>query len=134
MARRKRRKNNTVQGNVDLRTVIVKIIIGSAVGVALFFMLTALASAICLKGDFSEKNYKYIVVAIGAFIGFVCGYVTVRPIRRKCVLLGAVGFVPAGMIILLFAFYFGHGGIGSVGWLFALVSMIFSALGGAVAS
>lgn len=134
MAKRKRRKKNTVQGNVDLRTVIIKIIVGSTVGVALFFALTALASAISLKFDFDESKYKYMVIAIGALVGFLCGYITVRPVRKKGPLLGAVSVVPASMIILLFSFYFGHGGIGAIGWIFALVSIVFAMLGGAVAS
>ena len=133
MAKRKRRKKNTVQGNIDLRTVIIKIIIGSAVGVALFFALTALASLIGLKLDINEEKYKYLIVAIGSLVGFICGYITVKPVQRKGLLLGAVSVVPADFIILLFSFYFGHGGIGSVGWLFALISVVFAALGGTVA-
>ncbi len=130
----KRRKKNTVQSNVDLRTVIIKIIIGSTVGVALFFALMALMSAISLKLDLDESRYKYFMIAIGAIIGFVCGYITVKPVRKKGALLGAVSVIPAGMIILLFSFYFGHGGIGTVGWIFALISVVFGMLGGAVAS
>ena len=127
------KKRRKPKAKADLRTVIVRTLTGSAVGTAVFFALTALASFICLKKDSAPEAYGYFELAIGAAAGFLCGYTAVKPVRKKGIIVGAVSSMPMYLIVTCAAALISHGGIGLMGWILGAVMLAAGAAGGIVA-
>ncbi len=116
-----------------MKTTAVKALIGSAVGLAGFFVLTLLGSFILWKKDSDTEIFKYIMLVFGALSGFVCGFVAVRPIRKNGIAVGALSALPPYLIIMLVSVLVAKSGIGLIGWILFGVMLLFSAIGGIVA-
>ncbi|MBR6531517.1 MAG: TIGR04086 family membrane protein [Clostridia bacterium] len=128
---KKRRTKPQVSG--DIRTIAVKILIGSLVGVLLFFVLTALASFLLWKTDTDESVYKFVILSVGAFAAFAGGFVAVRPIRKNGIALGTLSTILPYFIVILVSALVAKSGMGAVGWILLPLQILFSAIGGIIA-
>lgn len=126
----KRRKQKV---EADLRTIIVRVLFMSGIGTAVFFVLTALASFVCLKNDSSPEAYGYFDLAIGTAAGFVCGFFATRPVKKKGLIIGTVSTMPMYLVVSCISILVSHGGLGLTGWLLGAVMLIAGAIGGIVA-
>ena len=129
---KKKRTRNLATVN-DTKKIIIKILIGSGVGTALFFVLTALSAFILLQNDSDVNSYKYIMLLVGAISGFLSGFVAVRPLRKNGIAFGAVSALPMYLIAIIVSILLSRSGIGLIGWIMLALTMFFSAIGGIVA-
>lgn len=127
------KKRRKPKADADLRTVIIKALIGSAVGTAVFFALTALIAFICLKNDSAPESYKFFMLAVGAVSGFLCGYSAVKPVRKKGIIIGILSTMPMYFVISCVSMLVSHGGIGAVGWILCAVLLAAGGTGGIIA-
>lgn len=126
-------KKRKPKAEANLKTIIIKALIGSVAGTALFFALTALTSFICLKNDSSQESYRFFMLAIGAVSGFICGYLAVKPVRKKGFLTGALSVLPMYLITACVSMLASHGGLGVVGWILCGVLLVAGSIGGIIA-
>lgn len=133
MAKKKRKRKSAQQGNADLRTVIVKTLIGSVIGAVMFFLLVALMSLIVLKADMSQSPYKYMILGAGMISGFICGFAAVRPVRKNGIVVGALSALPMYLLAVTLATLNSRTGIGVIGWILLGVMIVFAAIGGILA-
>lgn len=128
-----KKRRTKPQVSTDIKTVAIKALIGSAVGLVLFFALTALASFALWKADADSEVFKYIMLIIGAVAGFVGGFVAVRPTRKNGIAVGALSALPTYLAVILTSTLVSKSGVGVIGWVFLAVLVLFSAIGGIVA-
>lgn len=121
------------QTGSDIKTVAVKALIGSLVGVILFFALTALASFILWKTDSDESIYKFVLLLIGAVASFTGGFVAVRPTRKNGIAVGALSALPVYLLEILASVLVSKSGIGVIGWIMLAVQILVAAIGGIIA-
>ena len=79
MPKNKRRKPKAESTN--LRGIILKILVGSALNVILYSALCVIFSLVSFKADFDLSMYKYFIFAISAVSGFFGGFKAVGAIR-----------------------------------------------------
>lgn len=126
----KRRKPKT---EANLRTVIIKALIGSVIGSVLYFLLTLLTSLICLKNDSAPESYKFFMLAIGAISGFICGHFAVKPVHKNGIIIGSLSTLPVYLIVTCTSILVSHAGIGLIGWILCGVMLVSGAVGGIIA-
>ena len=126
----KKRKSGT---EADLRTVIIKMLTGAAVGTAVYFALAAAASFISLKKDTAPEGFGFLDLALGAFAAVLCGFVAVKPIMKKGLIVGALSTMPMYFVIACICILVTHGGIGMYGWILGGVMLLAGAVGGIIA-
>lgn len=126
-------KRRKPKAEANLKTAIIKALVGSAVGTAVFFALTALAAFICLKGDSDPDSYKFFILAAGAVSGFVCGFAAVKPVKKKGIIAGALSTLPMYFITVCTAMLISHGGLGLIGWILCAVMLASGGVGGIIA-
>lgn len=131
MQKKKRTKASAAVN--DTKNIIIKILIGSGVGTAVFFALTALSAFILLQNDSDTPIYKYIILLAGAISGFLSGFVAVRPLRKNGIAFGSVSALPAYLIAVLVSALIARSGIGLIGWILLAVMVVFASVGGIVA-
>lgn len=131
MQKKKRTKASAAVN--DTKNIIIKILIGSGVGTAVFFLLTALSAFILLQNDSDTPIYKYIMLLAGAFSGFLSGFVAVRPLRKNGLAFGSVSALPVYLIAVLVSVLIARSGIGLIGWILFAVMVVFASVGGIVA-
>lgn len=129
----KKRRTKASAAVNDTKNIIIKILIGSGVGIAVFFALTVLAAFILLKNDSDMNIYKYIILLTGAVSGFLSGFVAVRPMRKNGIAFGAVSALPVYLVAIIVSIILSRSGIGLIGWILLALMVIFSAVGGVVA-
>lgn len=128
-----KKRRTKPQAGSDIKTVIIKALTGSLVGIILFFALNALASLILWKADTDESVYKFVSLVIGAVTAFVCGFVAVRPTRKNGVAVGALSVLPVYLFEIIASVLVSRSGIGLIGWILLAVQLLFSAIGGIIA-
>lgn len=131
MQKKKRTKASATVN--DTKNIIIKILIGSGVGTAVFFALTALSAFILLQNDSDTPIYKYIMLLAGAISGFLSGFVAVRPLRKNGLAFGSVSALPVYLIAVLVSVLIARSGIGLIGWILLAVMVVFASVGGIVA-
>ncbi len=112
-------------------SLLNRVLIASAVGSAMFFALVALFSFAVLKTDmFSSSSYMFFGIISAALSSFLCGFITVRPIKKNGIANGALsGLVQA--LICSAVMFFVNGNKSGVGiFIMMAVFVVFSALGG----
>lgn len=132
MPKNKRRKPKAEAMN--LKGIIFKILVGSALTVILYSALCVIFSLVCLKADFDLSLYKYFIFAISAVSGFFGGFKSVGTIRKNGLLFGAMSALPAFLIIFLVASIISRTGIAVSGRISAIIMTVFSAVGGIVSA
>lgn len=82
-----------------------RILIGAAVAAGMFFIVLCVVSFAALKSDMSEDVYTTAGRLIAIASGFVGGFVSVLPVRRKGLVTGAacgaLGAVPAMIAVFI---------------------------------
>lgn len=63
-------------------------LIGNALGAAIFFILLSIASAVILKKGVSSGAYAPVSIVCAAIAAFIAGLFSVIPIRKNGLLLG----------------------------------------------
>lgn len=121
------------KAEANLRTVIINMLIGAAVGTTIYFALTALAAFISLKRDVAPEGFGFTDLALGAFAGVLCGFVAVKSVRKKGFLVGALSTMPMYFIIAGVCVIVSHGEIGTFGWILGGVLLLSGAVGGIIA-
>ena len=122
MPKNKRRKPKAESTN--LRSIILKILVGSSLNVILYSALCVIFSLVSLKADFDLSMYKY----------FIFGFKSVGAIRKNGLLFGALSALPAFLIIFLVASIISRTGIAVSGRISAIIMTVFSAVGGIVSA
>lgn len=117
----------------DLRSVIIKILTGAAVGTAVYFALTAVTAFISLKKDIDPRGFGFTDLALGAAAAVICGFIAVKKVRKKGLLLGALSTLPMYFIIVCACLLASHCGIGMYGWILGGVMLLAGAVGGIIA-
>lgn len=130
MPKKRRSKPQTADG---IKTVIIKALIGSLVGLVVFFLLTALAAFILWKTDADGVIFKYIMLLVGAVSGLVGGFTAVRPTRKNGIAVGALSALPCYLIEILVSVLVAKNGIGTIGWILMIIQLVLSAVGGIIA-
>lgn len=72
----------------DKKTLLISLLIGNALGVAIFFILLSIASAVMLKKGVSSGAYTPVSIVCAAIAAFIAGLFSVIPIRKNGLLLG----------------------------------------------
>ena len=126
-------KRRKPKPEANLRNIVIKSLIGSAIGTAAFFALTALLSFICFKNDSDPVSYKFFILAAGAAAGFLCGFSAAKPLKKRGAVIGAVSTMPMYFIVVCVALLAVHSGIGAVGWVMCGVMLASGAVGGITA-
>ena len=70
------------------KTLLISLLIGNALGVAIFFILLSIASAVMLKKGVSSGAYTPVSIVCAAIAAFIAGLFSVIPIRKNGLLLG----------------------------------------------
>lgn len=117
----------------DLKTVIIKTLTGSLVGLVIFFLLTAAATAVLWKTDADSEIYKYILLSVGAVSAFICGFVAVRPVRKNGIVFGALSVLPVYLITIIVSMLISKSGVGLFGWILLGIQLLLAAVGGIIA-
>lgn len=118
-----------VKGGFPLK----RIMIISLIGCFLFFIFTALFSCLILKNGISSSLYMPVGMVLGAVSAVLSGFATVRPIKEKGALYGALtGFIQSLLCsVVLFVVNGGSAGTGI--FILAGLMILASALGGIAA-
>lgn len=72
----------------DKKTLLISLLIGNALGAAIFFILLSIASAVMLKKGVSSGAYTPVSIVCAAIAAFIAGLFSVIPIRKNGLLLG----------------------------------------------
>lgn len=73
----------------DKKTLLISLLIGNALGVAIFFILLSIASAVILKKGVSSGAYTPVSIVCDAIAAFIAGLFSVIPIRKNGLLFPA---------------------------------------------
>ena len=111
----------------------IKIIIGSAIGTALYFLIVAIAAAAVLKSGTGSSAYLPIGFASGILSGFAGGFAAVRPIKEKGAVFGALSGLGQALLCSVVLFNVNRAAAGSGMLILSLIIIICSALGGIAA-
>lgn len=110
---------------------INRVIIGSVIGAVLFFMFIALFSVLVLKTDaFSSSFYMPAGLMSGAVSSFLCGFITVRPIKKNGAALGALSGLVQALICSAAIFFINSNNSGVGIFILMAVIVAFGAVGG----
>ena len=111
----------------------IKIIIGSAIGTVLYFLIVAVAAVAVLKSGSGTSVYMPIGFAAGVLSGFAGGFAAVRPIKEKGAMFGALSGLGQALLCSIVLFIVNKATAGSGMFILSLIIIICSALGGIAA-
>ena len=117
----------------SIRTEAVRVLVGSLTGIAVYFVLTAVASLILWKADTDESLYKFIMLLVGAAAAFAGGFAAVRPVRKNGIIVGALSVLPVYAVELVVSLLVSKSGIGIIGWILLAIQLTVAAVGGIIA-
>ena len=63
----------------DKKTLLISLLIGNALGTAIFFILLSIASAVILKKGVSSGAYTPVSIVCAAIAAFIAGLFSVHP-------------------------------------------------------
>lgn len=117
----------------DKKTLLISMLIGNALGAAIFFILLSIASAVILKKGVSSGAYAPVSIVCAAIAAFTAGLFSVIPIRKNGLLLGLCSSVLLIACVVISA----AAAVGSVGIKTAIavaVAAVCSCVGGILAA
>ena len=65
------------------RTLLISLLIGNSLGVAIFFILLSIASAVILKKGVSSEAYTPVSIICSGAAALMAGFISVCPIRKN---------------------------------------------------
>ncbi len=107
---------NKKSNNLNIKKAAAGIIIGTAAGAAVFFIITALISVIIYKNDISETVFGILMLIPSAVSGFICGYISVLPSRKNGLLTGLLSSLPLIFIIAAVSVFLSKSSVSITGW------------------
>lgn len=116
MPNKKTKRKKSAKAQSGAVFIMKKIATASLVGLALFFILIAIMSFFCYKGDADPGIYKIIIIAVSAICGFVCGFAAVLPVKHNGLVIGFLSVLPMYFLIFAAVTILNKQVIGSVGW------------------
>lgn len=125
--------SKNTNGN-SLKANTICVLTGNILGVLLFFIFTAIASAIILKNSLSSSVYFPALLLTGALSGIVAGFVSVLPIRKNGLITGVLSSILTVIAILITAALASEKALGIKAALTAVVAAICCATGGILAA
>ena len=85
----------------DKKTLLISLLIGNALGVAIFFILLSIASAVILKKGVSSGAYTPVSIICSGAAALMAGFISVCPIRKNGLLLGLCSSVlPVACVVI----------------------------------
>lgn len=129
---KKRSKSSTKDNGTKF--IATKILIGSAVGAAFFFILLALSALLALKQDMDPKNFDIIVLVVCALSSALCSYVSVRQIQKNGLILGMISAFALYFIVLIVVSIVNRAPLSTTGWAALGVMLVFGAAAGVFAA
>ena len=127
-----KKKKKSPSNDNSKKAIIKKIIIGTAVGLGLFYGLMLIFSAITVKVDLSESIKKilpFIAIALSSFVG---GYVSCRMIKNNGFINGSIT-ASAEMLLICISLFLFNDNIGLKTAVAFLIMLITGAIGGILA-
>lgn len=115
------------------KTPFTKIIIGSVISTVLFFIIIALFALSALNSVFSSSSYMPVGMVSGSLTAFAGGFISVRKLKEKGVLFGAVSGIIQAVLCSVILFVINNGSVGTGVFILSALIIIFSALGGIAA-
>ena len=109
---------------------IAKVTAVSLIGSVLFFSFTALFSLFALKNNISSSTYMPSGLIAGAVSAFIAGFITVRPIKQKGALYGALSGFFQALICSIVLFIVNGGSAGTGIFILSGLMILLSATGG----
>lgn len=128
---RKRKSKSAESGG---KLIAVRTLTGAIVGAAVFFILSALVSLVAFKQDIPAESLGAAALAISAVSAFLCGYVTVRPIKKNGLMLGMLSAIPMYFIIFTVICIVNRAPLSVTGWLAMGVMLLCSGTAGIFAA
>ena len=126
-------KKRQSQEDKGIKYIITKLLLGSALGIAVFFMLLSVASLFVLKNSVDSKIFPIISLFIAAISSFFSSFVAVRPIRKNGILMGICASLPLIITICIAVFFESGGNIGVITVVMTVSMIICAAIGGIIA-
>ena len=115
-------KNIKKHGEDSKSVPINKIIIGSFFGFLAFFVFIAIYTLFSLKTGGEMSLYKPAGWVFGFLSGFIGGFVSVRPVKQKGAIYGAVSGVAISLLVATVLFFINNSSAGS--GVFVLMGLI----------
>lgn len=83
------------------KTLLISLLIGNSLGVAIFFILLSIASAVILKKGVSSEAYTPVSIICSGAAALMAGFISVCPIRKNGLLLGLCSSVlPVACVVI----------------------------------
>lgn len=128
-------KNSNTNTNTNtIRANAVCVLIGNLLGVALFFIFTAIASAVIFKNTLSSSVYLPALIFISALSGLASGFAAVLPIRKNGLIMGLLSSIFTVIAIFASAALSSKSAPGLNAVFVAVTAAICSAVGGILAA
>ena len=115
------------------KTPYSKIATGSVISTALFFLFIGLFALMALNSGVSASLYMPTGMIFGAITAFLGGFISVRPLKEKGVLFGAISGVIQAVICAAVLFFINKGSVGTGVFILSALIIVFSGLGGIAA-
>ncbi len=130
----KRKSGRAIKDESSIKSIAIKILKGSAVGLIVFFILLAIVSLIFLKADFPQSALPIAAMIITAVASIVSGFVAARPTRKNGLTTGAFSSIPLAVAILIVLLLANKGDLGLNTVIMLIIMAFFSSFGGIIAA
>lgn len=117
MASKRRKKKKSDINTGGIRYIAKRIGIAAVIGTAVFFILCAASSLVILKKDAEPTVLPVIFLVISGICGLLCGFLTVKPIKRNGLVLGMTGALPAFFLIFTVLSIINRSPVNVTGWI-----------------
>lgn len=114
--------------------IIKKLLVGSAVGSAVFFAVAAIMALLILKTDLPQNSVPVLGIAAAAISAFAAGFIGVRPFRKNGIAYGLLSVMPQTVFLITILFFNNAGSLGTVTLIMALAMAAAGGLGGIAAA
>lgn len=111
-----KKKKKTSSANKSTKDIIIKLIIASLIGAAIFFILIAFVSYFAYKQDMNPENYSSLAFAACIISAALCSFFAVRPFKRNGLLIGMTSILPMYFVIFAVISAVNRSSLSSVGW------------------
>ncbi len=125
---------NKVRREDKKENILLNITVGGLLGFVLFILFIILFAFVELKIGLGEKFYFPFLILVGSISGLMNGYVAVRPSKRCALPFGAASGCIESLLCLLVLLVSNKAFVGINSFVFLLIIVVFSAVGGVIAA
>ena len=130
MASKRRKKKKSDKSTSGIGYIAKKIGIAAIISTAFFFIISAAASLIILKKDAEPTVLPVVFLVISGICGLLCGFLTVKPIKRNGLVLGMTGTLPAFFLIFTVLSIINRSPVSVTGWISLGIMTVCGGVGG----